>query len=143
MSDPLVVFLHSSRYDRVYQAANLVLTASSMGQKSYLFLFYDALATFVAGEWDDTESIAAGKTAPPEWAVRMQRSFDLAGSPSLYDVLEMARKETGGLTVCACTTSARMLELEPAAITQRGVDEMVGLVTMLDIARSAHPVLYL
>ena len=136
----LVIFLHSSTYDRLFQAANLLLTASSMGQKCYLFLFYGALATFVDGSWDDVLSEPARNA--PDWARTLARSFELADTPSLYEVIDMAKKETGGLTVCACSTSMKMLGLEPAAVGPK-VDQIIGHATMLDIASQTNQVLYI
>jgi peroxiredoxin family protein len=121
----LVIFLHSATYDRLFQAANLLLTASSMGQKCHLFLFYGALATYVDGAWDDA---GVGSAAPKmDWARTLERSFDLSDTPSLYEVVEMAKKERGGLTVYACSTSMKMLGLEPAEVKAAaggGVDEI-------------------
>jgi peroxiredoxin family protein len=139
----LVIFLHSSSYDRLFQAANLLLTASSMGQKCDLFLFYGALATFVDGSWDDV-GLAPG-AGSPDWARTLERSFGLADTPSLYDIIDMAKKERGGLTVCACSTSMKMLGLDPAAVkaARGGVDEIVGHATMLEIAAQTNQVLYI
>lgn len=138
---PLVIFLHSSTHDRLFQAANLLLTASSMGQECHLFLFYGALATYVDGSWDDTG--LAPEAQALDWGRTLTRSFDLADTPSLYDVVRMARDERGGLTVYACSTSMKMLGLEPAGVRQNGVDEIVGHATMLEIASRTHQVLYI
>ena len=142
MSSRFVIFLHSSRYDRVYQATNLLLTASSMGSQCYLFLFYEALATFMDNSWDDIESMTRGESSAGEWAKTLQRNFELSGSPSPYNILEMARKETGGLKICACSTSMKMLGLEPADVKKR-VDEIIGLATMLDLSSDTNQILYI
>jgi len=137
----LVIFLHSSTYDRLFQATNLLLTASSMGQECHLFLFYGALATYVDGSWDDAGlGPDAGKL---DWARTLERSFDLADTPSLYDVVRMARGERGGLTVYACSTSMKMLGLDPADVRSGGVDEIVGHAAMLEIAARTNQVLYI
>jgi peroxiredoxin family protein len=140
MTAPLVIFLHSTSYDRLFQAANLLMTASSMGRKCYLFLFYGALATFVDGSWDDT-TLDPGQ-ADLDWGKTLARSFELSDAPSLYEVIDMARKEAGGLTICACSTSMNMLGLEPAVVRSR-VDEIVGHATMLEIASRTSQVLYI
>lgn len=132
MGKPLVVFLHSHRLDRVYQAANLVLTAASMGRRCHLFLFYGALATFLDGSWEDMDRLGLeGNDA--DWAQSLASGFELADGPSPYAILEMARREPGGLTVCACSTSVKRLALEPAAVSCK-VDQIVGLAAMLEIA---------
>lgn len=139
MEKPLAVFLHSSRYDRIFQAANLLLTASGMGRPCYLFLFYEALATFIDGTWDDIRiSADLGANAPP-WAESLQRGFDTLGSPSPYEILKMAADEPGGLKVCACSTSTKLLGLEPSDVRKK-VDEIFGLNTMLEIVADGEMV---
>jgi len=133
MSKPLAVFLHSSRYDHVSQAANLVLTAAGMGRPCYLFLFYEALATFLDGAWDDTGSIGGGDENAPTWARELQRGVDLSDIPSPYEVLRMAASQPGGLKVCACSTSTKLLGREPVDVRKK-VDEIIGMATMLEIA---------
>jgi peroxiredoxin family protein len=132
MSKPLAVFLHSSRYDRVSQAANLLLTASGMGRPCYLFLFYEALATFLDGSWDDTESIGGHSDGAPVWARELQRGIDLSGMPAPYEVLRMAASQPGGLKVCACSTSTRLLGREPDDVREK-VDEIIGMAAMLEL----------
>jgi peroxiredoxin family protein len=140
MREPLVIFLHSATYDRLFQTANLLVTASSMGQPCYLFLFYGALATFMNGSWDRVElDPPAGSL---DWAKTLARSFELADTPSLYELIEMARGEAGGLTVAACSTSMNLLGLDPAAV-QAKVDRIIGHAAMLEIASRSRQVLYI
>jgi len=113
-----------------------------MGRKCYLFLFYEALATFMDNAWDDTENMTRGSAADVAWATKLQRGFELAGTPSLYEVLDMARNESGGLKICACSTSMKMLDLEPADVRKR-VDEIIGLATMLELTSGSSQVLYI
>jgi len=141
MDRPLAIFLHSARYDRIYQAASLLLTAASLGRKGYLFLFYDALATCVNGRWDDPEGLLDAPAGARPWVETLRRSFALSDSPSPYEILEMARAEPGGLTVCACSTSTKLLGLDPREVRER-VDEIVGHATMLDLAADAQ-ILYI
>lgn len=125
------IFLHSDRYDRVYQAVNLLAAASSMGRHCHLFLFYASLASYMDGSWDDVN--ASGIDARPETAATLTRNLELAGGPSLYDVVRMAKREQGGLQVVACSTSVQRLGLEPADVGEK-VDQIAGLTTMLEIA---------
>jgi peroxiredoxin family protein len=140
MREPLVIFLHSSTYDRLFQAANLLVTASSMGQPCYLFLFYGALATYIDGSWDQVS--VQTHDASLDWAATLARSFELTDTPSLYELIDMAREESGGLTVCACSTSMNLLGLEPAAVRKKA-DQIIGHAAMLDIASSSKQVLYI
>jgi peroxiredoxin family protein len=130
--------------DRVYQAVNILATEAGIGRTCYLFLFYHALGAFVAGEWDDLDvAPPAGRPGdPPPWHNTLSRSFELSNAPSLYELLDRARRADGTLTVYACSNSTHYLGLEPADVKQR-VDEIVGLATMLEISAGADPVLYL
>lgn len=140
MSQPLVIFLHSARYDRVFQAASLVLTAASAGRPCYLFLFYGALAGFMSGAWEDTDTIKGERNAA--WRNHLARNFELADLPSPHDMLAMAKKESGELSVYACSTSLRMLDLDTAEVKRR-IDHVAGLATMLEIAAGTANVLYI
>ena len=154
MNQGLDIYLHSSRYDRIYQAVNLVLTASAMGGPCHLFLFFGALATFMADQWDEvnihtpedhspSRSITeVGKESSAAWLPRLQKNFELGNFPSLYELLDKARNEKGGLTVCACSTSVRLLDLSVNQVRQR-VDEIVGLSTMLQMSSKSSVVLYI
>lgn len=141
MSSPLVIFLHSASYDRLFQAANLLVTASSMGRPCYLFLFYGALATYVDGTWDETGINEATGKGAPAWARVLARNLELADSPSLYELIDMAKGHSGGLTVCACSTSMNLMGLDPKAVGER-VDRILGHAAMLDIASRTNQILY-
>lgn len=129
------VFLHSHQYDRTYQAVNILLGASSMGKKCYLFLFYGALATYIEGVWDETGSL--DRPDSPEWQKRLKNGFDMSDTPSLHSLLDRTKDEPGGLTICACSASTRILGLEPSDVTRK-VDQIVGLTTMLDLSKDAQ-----
>jgi peroxiredoxin family protein len=143
MKPSLVIFLHGHGYERVYQAVSLLLAASSMGWSCHLFLFFRALATYIDGTWDTIrmeDSGPAGEEAlarPEQLTGRLERGFEDAAFPSMYDMLEKARHEEGGLKLYACSSSVRVLGLDPGAVRPR-VDEIVGLPTMLRVAESAR-----
>jgi peroxiredoxin family protein len=148
MSTPLVIFLHSDGYDRIYQAVNMIATAAGAGRKCYLFLFYHALGAYVADAWDDMKiSPSAGSWADesgasPPWVRTLERNFELANLPSLYRLLDRAKDDEGDVTVYACSNSMRYLDLEPAEVERR-VDGIVGFATMLEISSHDCQVLYL
>ena len=50
-----VLFLHSGNYDKLYQAVMLAITAASMGNKVYIFLFFWALRKFANDKIDVIE----------------------------------------------------------------------------------------
>ncbi len=146
MEKQLVVYLHSDGYDRIYQAVNIIMTAASAGRKCYLFLFYHGLGSFMAGAWDDMNvSKSAGRRGGEggeAWERSLERSFELANLPSLYQLLEQAKNQPGQVAVYACSNSVQNLSLDPADVKQR-VDEIVGLATMQQISSGESQVLYL
>jgi peroxiredoxin family protein len=141
VSRPLVIFLHGAAYDRVYQAVNMIATASSLGRECRLFLFYHALGSFMAGEWDAPPA-ASGAAGLPAWEATLERNLELSNTPSLYDMLDRARREPGRVTVFACSNSVQLLGLEPAVVKRR-VDEIIGLATMLDLCGGDCQVFYI
>lgn len=123
----------------------MLLTASSMGWGCHLFLFYDALASFMAGTWDDVNIADVDSTpaaAVPEWRHEMARGFEEGNFPSLYEMLYKARVESGTLKVFACSTSCKTLGLQVTNVRHK-VDEVVGLHTMMQISEKTQHVLYL
>jgi len=144
MKPHLVVFLHSDRYDRLYQAVSMVLTASALGRACHLNLFYQALGSYVNGTWDNVNIApdSSGRAGSTDFAQKMQKGFELSNFPSLYEMLEKAREESGGVKVLACTTSCKILDLDTAAVREK-VDEVVGLPTMLRLAEEADHVIYI
>ena len=146
MKPGLVIFLHSHQYDRLYQASSMLLTASAMGWPCHLFLFYGALASFVNETWDEVNIEDGAADAPasvrPPWLKELAYGFETHNFPSLYDMINKAREEQGGLKVVACSTSCKVTNLPIDAVREK-VDEVVGLPTMMQIAESAKHVLYL
>lgn len=147
MKPTLVIFLHSYRYDRLFQAMGLLLTASSMGWSCHLFLFYGALASYTEGTWDEVNLASSqidgdhGLEPQPLWVKKLQAHFEQGGYLSLYEMLKKARSESGGVRVCACSASCKSLGLDSASVREM-VDEIVGLPTMLRIAEEARHVMY-
>lgn len=140
------MFLHSHRYDRLYQAVSIVLAASSLGRPCHLFLFYDALASYLEGTWDDINLTSYVSDDPlqnlPDFLGRMERGFEAGNFPSLYEMLEKATRESGGVKIYACSTACKVLGLDTAAVRKR-VDEIVGLTTMMQLTESAQHVIYI
>jgi peroxiredoxin family protein len=136
-----MVFLHDARFDRVYQAVSLVATASRLGRRAYLCLFYDALAAYVQGSWDDPGTLTGDEWDALPWRGAMARGFDALDAPSPTEMLNDARL-AGNVTLFACSTSVRVLGIEPAELMPR-VDAIVGLATMLEAAGDDAQTLYL
>jgi peroxiredoxin family protein len=143
MSTSLAIFLHSCEYDRLYQTSSMVLAATSLGWSCHLFLFHQALASFLEGEWDDTDTICGGESrGQSERSARIRQGFEASNIPSLYEMLEKARVGEGDLTIYACSASVKVLGLDVHGVRQK-VDEIVGLPTMLGIAGDATHTLYI
>ncbi len=143
MKTSLAVFLHSHEYDRLYQAVSIALSGTSMGWACHLFLFYQALASYVGGEWDDTDTFG-GKDAlvKPGWLAGLVEGIETSNLPSLYEMLEKAKQQDGKLIVYACSSSVRVLGLDLEGVRQK-VDQIVGLPTMLQIGGGATHMLYI
>ncbi len=139
MPAPIIVFLHDARYDRVYQAVSLLATAVRMGRPAYLCLFYDALASLVAGTWDDVETLRALGDDPP-WRVAIALGFARNEGPPPTVILAAARAE--GCKVFACSTSVRIMDLDPVDVAPK-VDAIVGMATMLEAAGEGAVALYI
>jgi peroxiredoxin family protein len=125
---------------------SILLAASSMGWACHLFLFYEALASYLDGSWDEvniTEGVADDPLQNlPAWLPQLERGFEAANLPSLYEMLDKARGESGGTKIYACSTSCKVLAVDTATVRER-VDEIVGLTTMLKIAGDAKHVMYI
>ncbi|UCG52724.1 MAG: hypothetical protein JSW58_04015 [Candidatus Latescibacterota bacterium] len=149
MNTSIAIFLHDHRYDRLYQAVSISLAATSMGWSCHLFMFYQALASYIDGTWDD---IRAGDRAErpgqdalgsePGWMTALRKGFDTSNIPSLYEMLERSRSGEGELKVYGCSASVKLLGLNLDDVRKR-VDEVVGLPTMLAIAGNATHALYI
>jgi peroxiredoxin family protein len=143
MSTSLAIFLHNHEYDRLYQASSMVLAATSLGWSCHLFLFHQALASFLEGEWDDTDTVGGGESQRQSvWSARLRQGFEASNVPSLHEMLEKARAGEGELTIYACSASVKVLGVDIQGVRQQ-VDEIVGLPTMLGIAGNATHMLYI
>lgn len=96
---PLVVFLHGDSWQDRYQAVTLAVTASALGDRVVVALFFDPLRRWVEGRFDEG--------APPEAAA--------ARVAPLRNSIEEARRELG-LEVVACDTAVRLAGLDPASV---------------------------
>ncbi len=142
MKSGLAIFLHSQSYDRVYQAVSMVLSASSLGWPSHLFLFYQALSSYIDGAWDDIRIGDGLRDSATGLDAKLEKGFEAANLPSLYEMLEKAREEEGGLRIYACSSSVRVTGADPAVVREH-VDDIVGLTSMLKIADTVNQVLYI
>jgi peroxiredoxin family protein len=121
-SRPLVILLRSADWPSRYQAATLALTAAALGDPVHLALFFEALAAWVEGRFDEgAPAQAAG-----------------ARVGSLRASLEEGRQELG-LEVVACDTAVRLAGLDPARAAA-ALDRVLGLPELWRIARAGQAV---
>ncbi len=123
---PLVILAHGDGWPIRFGASSLAASSVAAGQPVELVLFFAALAAWVGDRWDDPEPGAPrradGSAAP-----------DL---PSLTGLLAPAR-ERGLLRLYACSASAHLLGLDPAAVQAR-VDVLAGWPTFHRRIRGAE-----
>jgi len=115
-----------------------------MGWPCHLFLFYGALGSYIGGTWDNVNMVdeSAKGSEAPAWLPELEKNLELANFPSLYEMLQKARAESGGVTVCACSTSCKLLGLDLGRVREE-VDEIIGLPTMLQLAGDARHAIYI
>ena len=113
MSD-LLILAHASSWEMRFQITSLAASAAAAGERVDLALFFGALDAWVSGRWDDVDP------APPVTASRIAAS----GLPPLSHMLTSGRGE-GRIRVYACSTSMRLLGIDPAAL-QAAVDAVLG-----------------
>lgn len=110
----LCILAHGASWDRRYQASALAASAAAAGDRVDLALFFAALDAWIGDRWDDID---------PEPPVDRDRLAGL-GFPPLSSLIASAR-DSGNLTLYACSASSRILDLEPAAV-QAKVDVLCG-----------------
>ena len=113
MSD-LLILAHAASWEMRFQTTALAASAAAAGERVDLALFFGALDAWVAGRWDDLDP------APPVTAARIETS----GLPPLSHMLVSGR-EQGRIRLYACSTSMRLLGIDPAAL-QAAVDAVLG-----------------
>ncbi len=132
-----VIFAHSGTYDKLYQIVTLAITAASMGRETYIFLFFWALKRFVNEEFD----AARLSTEFGEEGSRLSKRMQEINPISLKEILHEVRM-SGNLKVYACTAAVKLMELEESVVKSR-VDDILGLTTLLEIARGAETQLFI
>ncbi|MDE1889217.1 MAG: DsrE/DsrF/DrsH-like family protein [Planctomycetota bacterium] len=132
-----VIFAHSGTYDKLYQIVTLAITAASMGRETYIFLFFWALKRFVNEEFDAARLSAEFGAEGSRLSKRMQDINPI----SLKEILHEVRM-SGNLKIYACTAAVKLMELEESVVKSR-VDDILGLTTLLEIARGAETQLFI
>ena len=134
---PLVIYAHSDGFDRLYQVASIALTSAVSGRPVAVVLFFWALRAVVLGKMDEP----VFSTISPQPAETARGLITTTNNPPPSQMLNMAR-ETGKVRLYACSASMQYmgLELKQTAVA---VDEVVGLSTILRLARDCHQAIYI
>ncbi len=126
----IVLHLHGESFARRYQVASHAITAAAAGDDVLVVLWFDALARWVRGTFD--EPLAGEDAAVAE----RHRAL---GLPSPAAMLGEAREL--GVRLAACETGVRLAGIAPEA-ARACVDEVPGLQELLAAARDADLALY-
>ncbi len=121
-SKHVVIMVTRSDYQTLFQAVNLAATAASLGKGCWVFLQYDALATFVTDMWD--------RAAEPN--AEMRAAFDRYDHAPLSQTLAAVR-ESENVQLIACSASMAMLGLDAETVLSK-VDSVAGLPTIMERA---------
>ena len=132
-----ILFLHSGAYDKLYQAVMLAVTAASMGNKVYIFLFFWALRKFVTDKIDVIEFPAG----IPDEDRRLLEAVPQGQSNMLKELLNEVSK-MGNLEIYACSGAVKLMELDEELVKSK-VKEIIGLPTMLKMAEGAETQLFI
>lgn len=110
----LLILAHAASWEQRFQVSSLAASAAAGGETVDVALFFQALASWADGRWDELE------VEPPLSAERIES----LGFPPLSEMLAPGR-EAGRIHLYACSASTRLLGLETAAV-QRSVDALLG-----------------
>jgi peroxiredoxin family protein len=115
----------------------LAVTAASMGNKVYIFLFFWALKKF-ATEKIDVIEFPAGMNEEDK---RLLEAVP-QGQPNMLKELLNEVGKMGNLEIYACSGAVKLMELDEELVKSK-VKEIIGLPTMLKMAEGAETQLFI
>lgn len=124
----VAIILHSGAYDRTCYALSLALAALSSEMEVHMLLTFAGLRRFTRGHLKDM-----GEETAPGMKDCLQFACEAGAIRPLPEQLADARKL--GLKVYACPVAMASLNITMRDLPE--VDEVMGLVSFLKIARSA------
>lgn len=127
-AEQVTIILHSGSYDRVNYALSLASVCLAMGMATYMLLTYGGLKRFVKGHLEDMEGTDS------EFQVMFQRGKVSGGIRSIEEMLADCRKL--GLRLYACANAMGNMSIARQELVEE-VDEVVGLATFIQLARTA------
>jgi peroxiredoxin family protein len=126
----VVLHLHGASFARRYQIASQAIVAAAAGDEVRVVLWFDALARWVRGTFDEPLPGEDGEVARRHAALSLP-------PPSRM----LAEARTLGARLWACETGVRLAGLDPTA-AREAVDEVPGLQEIVAAQREAAFVLY-
>ncbi|OGL40876.1 MAG: hypothetical protein A3C43_03985 [Candidatus Schekmanbacteria bacterium RIFCSPHIGHO2_02_FULL_38_11] len=133
----LVIFAHSSTFDRLYQTATIAVTAAAMGEEVYVVLFFEALKKFVEGKTDIEDMSAEFQNNGKDVYQKMK-----AMNPNSITEMIDTVKSLGTLKFLACSANVEFMGLRKEEVLKK-VDEITGLPSILKLASDADTKLYI
>ena len=127
-AEQVTIILHSGSYDKVNYALSLASVCLAMGMATHMLLTYGGLKRFVKGHLEDMEGTAS------EFQVMFQRGKTSAGIRSIQEMLVDSRRL--GLRLYACANAMGNMSIARRELMDE-VDEVIGLSTFIQFARSA------
>jgi len=133
----LVIFAHSSTFDRLYQTATIAVTAAAMGEEVYVVLFFEALKKFVEGKTDIEDMSAEFQNNGKDVYQKMK-----AMNPNSITEMIDTVKSLGTLKFLACSANVEFMGLRKEEVLKK-VDEITGLPSILKLVSEADTTLYI
>jgi predicted peroxiredoxin len=127
----VVLHLQGESFARRYQVASQALVAAASGDEVRVVLWFDALARWARGAFDEPLPGEDGEVARRHAALNLP-------PPSRM----LAEARALGARLWACETGVRLAGLEPAAAREM-VDGVPGLQEIVAVQREAAYVLYI
>lgn len=124
----LLILTHGASWEARFQVSSLAASTAATGSAVAIGLFFDALALWAEDRWDVLDPSSA----------RLGGRRELVDYPALSSLLLPGRGQ-GRVRLYACSTSVRLLGLEPGALQQR-VDAIVGWPTFARLVSLAQRV---
>jgi peroxiredoxin family protein len=127
-NDLVCINLHSGSYDRVTNALSLSIICLAMGMDVMILLTYEALRRFVKGHLEDMEG------TDDEFQNLFQDGIEQGSITSVAG--KLAEAKDLGLKLYACPSAMRTMNIKREDLIEE-VDDLMGLATMVGIARNA------
>ena len=127
--DRITIILHSGGYDRVSYALSLAIVALTTGSEVHMFLTYGGLKRFSRGHLEYIGEETSGDVRDV-----VEHGLGSGGIKPLEQALDDAKRL--GLRIYACPNSMANLNITRAELIPQ-VDLVMGLVTFMELARSA------